>query len=289
MPWTHETPPLLAFNVVMLLLSMVAVTLRFVCRGYMLRVLGLSDFFILLSPIFALANVCIMGIVASSGLGLPKPLSELTSDQKEFFLKMLYISRLVVNLSIVLTKMSVLLLFLDIFLTAWPRRATYALIVLTALFGIWVAVTNIFLCIPIDSYWKSELPNHRRKILGEGKPVADAVISFVLDMAIFCLPLPVVCPMTLPSRQKAWLYFSFALGFLVCVASAIRIAFVITRATGDPSSGLGIPYWMAIEINVPIVVACIPTLRLLVIKICPRLLETAERANKTTSHCLDSP
>lgn len=40
---------LFAFSVVMLLLSTVAVTLRFVCRGYILRVLGLSELFMLLT------------------------------------------------------------------------------------------------------------------------------------------------------------------------------------------------------------------------------------------------
>ena len=121
---------------------------------------------------------------------------------------------MVVNLSVALTKIAVLLLFLDIFLTAWPRRATYILIALTSLFGVWAAVTNIFLCIPIEDFWKPDLPNRRCFGIRKGKPLADATGSFVLDVAIFCLPLPVVWPLTLPRRQKAWLYFVFALGSL---------------------------------------------------------------------------
>jgi hypothetical protein len=121
---------------------------------------------------------------------------------------------LVVNLSLVLTKIAVLLLFLDIFPTAWPRRATYILITLTSLFGVWAVVTNIFLCIPIDSFWKPDLPDRKCFGIRKEKPLADAAGSFILDAAIFCLPLPVVRPLTLPWRQKAWLYFVFALGFL---------------------------------------------------------------------------
>jgi hypothetical protein len=33
-------------------------------------------------------------------------------------------------------------------------------------------------------------------------------------------------------------------------------------------------YWYTIEINVPIVIACIPTIKPLVAKVCPRLLES---------------
>ena len=40
---------LFAYSIMMLLLSTVAVTLRFVCRGYILRVLGLSELFMLLT------------------------------------------------------------------------------------------------------------------------------------------------------------------------------------------------------------------------------------------------
>jgi hypothetical protein len=40
---------LFPFSVLMLLLSTIAVTLRFVCRGYILRVLGLSELFMLLT------------------------------------------------------------------------------------------------------------------------------------------------------------------------------------------------------------------------------------------------
>jgi hypothetical protein len=35
-----------------------------------------------------------------------------------------------------------------------------------------------------------------------------------------------------------------------------------------------ITYWTVIEINVPIIIACIPTFRPLVVKFCPQLLET---------------
>jgi len=113
----------------------------------------------------------------------------------------------------VLTKLSVLLLFLDILLTAWPRKATCVLLTLTAIFGIWIFLTHILACIPIVAFWKQNIPD-RRCIGRPGKWLADAVVNLVLDVAIFCLPLPVVWPMTLPSRQKMWLYFCLALGLM---------------------------------------------------------------------------
>ena len=47
MGWTGEGSSLFAFSAGMLLFATLAVALRFVCRGYILRVLGLSDLCIL--------------------------------------------------------------------------------------------------------------------------------------------------------------------------------------------------------------------------------------------------
>lgn len=49
MAWTGEGPSLFAFSARMLLFATLAVALRFVCRGYILRVLGLSDLCMLLT------------------------------------------------------------------------------------------------------------------------------------------------------------------------------------------------------------------------------------------------
>lgn len=37
-------------------------------------------------------------------------------------------------------------------------------------------------------------------------------------------------------------------------------------------------YWFITEMNVPIVIACIPTIKPLVAKVCPRLLEPGTRS-----------
>jgi hypothetical protein len=101
---------------------------------------------------------------------------------------------------------------LDIFTIGWPRKATYAVIVLVTLFGLWLVLSNILTCIPVESFWNEDLSD--RRCLAPQKWHADAAVNFVLDVLAFCLPLPVVWPMSLPRRQKLWLSIVFALGFL---------------------------------------------------------------------------
>ena len=47
MAWTEQGRSIFAFTVVLSVLSMAAVALRFVCRGRVLHVLGLTDWFLL--------------------------------------------------------------------------------------------------------------------------------------------------------------------------------------------------------------------------------------------------
>jgi hypothetical protein len=46
------------------------------------------------------------------------------------------------------------------------------------------------------------------------KSFVDAGLNLALDLTIFCLPIPVIKSLALRPRQKLWLYFVFALGFL---------------------------------------------------------------------------
>jgi hypothetical protein len=60
----------------------------------------------------------------------------------------------------------------------------------------------------------------------------------------------------------------------VCFASGIRLAF-IAGSGSTPKPGIALAYWLTAEINTSIVIACIPTLRPLAVRLCPRLLMAA--------------
>ena len=122
---------------------------------------------------------------------------------------------IVTNTSIALTKLSVLLLLLDVLVIFWFRKATYVVIVMVACYLLWVAVTDIVPCIPIRSFWDLSIPEADRLCIPQRqKMLADTTINAALDVAIFCLPLPLLRTLTLPWRQKLWLCFVFTLGIL---------------------------------------------------------------------------
>lgn len=125
----------------------------------------------------------------------------------------MFASFLIGGTSLVLTKISILLLFVDIFVMNMMRRTAFVVITAVTLYGLWLVFSNIFFCIPVQSFWDLTIPN-RRCINGPVKWYTDAGLNLALDLIIFFLPLPIVKSLTLPWRQKLWLYFVFALGFL---------------------------------------------------------------------------
>lgn len=125
----------------------------------------------------------------------------------------MYVAMILSSLSLIMTKISVLLLFLDIFLVTWVRKATYIVMGMVILYGLWLVTSTVVHCIPVYSFWDIFLPD-RKCFNFSAKWTADAAVNFTLEMLIFCLPLPVLGSLTLPLRQKLWVCVAFSLGIL---------------------------------------------------------------------------
>ncbi|KXX73264.1 hypothetical protein MMYC01_209387 [Madurella mycetomatis] len=276
MEWADSGTRLLAWAIVMLVLAVVAVALRLASRGCILHVLGLTDCFIVLTLLFSVINTVSIGFHVAYGLG--HHVVDLTWEEIGTFFKVLYGSIIVNNLGVYLAKISVLLLFLDIFIVSWVRRATYVVIVLATLCCLWTTLSNIFFCIPIRKFWDFTLAADpdRKCIATPMKYYVDGSLNLALDFVMLFMPLPVIWHMNIPFGHKLWLYSVFVLGFSVCLISVARIYFVYDSLnTNDPTlSGLHIITWSMLEINLSIIIACIPTLKPLAAKLWPRLFTT---------------
>jgi hypothetical protein len=211
MQWSTRGAHLFAFTVVMAALSTVAVTLRFFSRGRILHVLGPTDWFLAVTLLFSIVNTA--SVVGHVAHGLGWPLSELSVEERRESLKIQYFAIIINNLSLVFTKISVALLFLDVFLVTSIRKATYVVLIAVILHGIYVTLTNIFFCTPINDYWDKPFNPANNCIDPRTKFRIDNALNIVFNFVMLFLPVPAIWPMTLPWRQKLWLFFLFMLGF----------------------------------------------------------------------------
>jgi hypothetical protein len=169
------------------------------------------------------------------------------------------------------------------------RRASWLILILINLAGTVLTLLNIFQCRPIEAAFnQTNPPGKCIPLLTEF--ICSAPINIVTDLAILALPLPVLTGMRLPPRQKIILIITFALGIFVTVVDVVRIYYLqkaINDAPSTPSSDPEASFgdspefawnaslallWSAVEVNVGIACACIPTLKPLIIRILPSML-----------------
>ncbi|KAL3463056.1 hypothetical protein BJX64DRAFT_287791 [Aspergillus heterothallicus] len=250
--------------------STIVVSLRLYTRIRVVYAPGWDDLFLLLS---LLADYAFFGIlIVEHTHGLGKPQVTLTQSTYHNQLKMLWISVPVYNLTLNLTKISMVLLYMRLFSTRTYRVLLWILLLLIVCSGLWMFIGTLLICIPVQAFWDQSIPHTclSREVVW----FLNAALQIAGDLILVVVPMPQLMKLRIPSRQKACLMFIFALGFFVCATSAVRLhtLVLLTRAT-DYSRWNGIvAVWSFVECNVAIVCASLPTFRQLIIQKFPRIL-----------------
>ncbi|KAE8382843.1 hypothetical protein BDV26DRAFT_210309 [Aspergillus bertholletiae] len=256
-------------TVTFLAASVVAVVLRLYTRLYFVRTAGWDD----LVMVFALlAEIgCFICIMIEVRHGLGHSMESLSLETVESQLKALWVSVPLYNLSLNLTKASMVLLYLRLF----PIK-TYQIILLTVLgfvivSGLWMVFASFFNCVPVRGSWDTASPHNciPRRVLWS----LNAALQILSDIVIVVLPMPLLAKLQLPRKQKIALIVVFALGTFVCAVSIVRLAALVEmiRSTDRTKYNAAVANWSFIEASVAIICACLPTLRPIMVHICPRL------------------
>ncbi|OBW64038.1 MAG: DUF1604 domain protein [Aureobasidium pullulans] len=110
-------------------------------------------------------------------------------------------------------------------------------------------------CQPIAKQWDPSIPGKCLNAL----PVYFALggTSLGWDLIIIVLPFPILRRLQLDFHRKVALFAVFSLGFFVTIVQAVRLTSIARLATYTDSKGS--IQWSAVEINLGVVVACVPT------------------------------
>ncbi|KAM7196537.1 Major facilitator superfamily domain containing protein [Naviculisporaceae sp. PSN 640] len=202
-----------------------------------------------------------------------------------------YIFSVLYNPALMATKTSILIFYLRLSRNTNKilRMASWVVLAIVNIAGTILTFMNIFQCQPIEAAWDLRVkPIKCIPLLTEF--ICSAPVNVVTDLAILALPLPVLTGMRLPPKQKTILIITFAVGIFVTIVDVVRIYYlqqainiIPTGASNDPSAifgqSAGFPWnaslslmWSAVEVNVGITCACVPTLKPLIIKILPAMI-----------------
>ncbi|KAH8589652.1 hypothetical protein B0O99DRAFT_692381 [Bisporella sp. PMI_857] len=284
------------------ILACVFFAARIISRFGIVKRPGWDDYTIILAWILAFGMSTAIAFGASKGLGLHKE-----SIQTSWVYPLLvsrYVAVVLFHPTLMVTKSSILLLYLSIahYPQKFLRIGSYVTLAIVLVGGSVLTFITAFQCSPVQAAYNLTIQNSRC-IAIETINLASVPVNIATDLAILILPIPVLTTLPLPMRRKTILILSFVLGVIfVIVVDVARIYYVQLAissmgqlvSTGPSIHSLEYFYdgslallWSAVEVNVAIVCACVPTLKPLVKRWMPKARE--KRAHGDTVNILRPP
>ncbi|SPO02589.1 related to integral membrane protein PTH11 [Cephalotrichum gorgonifer] len=247
----------------------VVVLFRLVYRLWMRLGWEMDDWFTLILILLGVPQTIIIahGIIP---VGLGKDVWTLPFDTITKFGYFFYIMEVCYFAEIALLKTIFLFLYLHIFVGVTTRRVLWATLILNGLFGVAFILAGIFQCRPISYFWTKWDGEHEGSCVNNNALAwANAIISIMFDVWILAIPISQLRKMQMHWKRKVAVGIMFAVGAFVTIVSVLRLQSIVhfTMDQDNPTwENAAITKWSAIEVNVGLICACMPTIRMALVK-----------------------
>jgi hypothetical protein len=229
----HESfgDSLVAAAVSTTVISSVLVGLRFITRAGIVHAVGRSDWVILAALLFSIAHSAgtieqvrmgslgrhawtVSPEVAARGLQVSGPKVKLMNASLTPNHKVAYFTILAYIVSLVLIKISILLLYLRILGTVFLHRAVHAAFAIVIILGLYSLITNILVCVPIEAAWNPVSHPDAWCWPSEARWWPNITIHLFTELMILVIPMPFLFSLNIPWKRRVGVILLFALGFL---------------------------------------------------------------------------
>ncbi|KAJ8113025.1 hypothetical protein OPT61_g4751 [Boeremia exigua] len=245
--------------------------------------LGWDDYTIILTLLAGVPSVILVDRAALPN-GLGKDVWTVPFGQITTFVRWLYVLEVLYFFHITLLKLTLLFFFLRIFPKRIIRNLLKGTIVFTILYGLAYVIVAIFQCQPISHYWTNWDKEHNdgHCININALAWSNAIISIVLDVWMLVLPLYEVFKLQLSWRKKISVAIMFLVGTFVTIVSCLRLQSLVSfAASSNPTwDQVQVVNWSNIEINVGIICACLPTIRVMIVRCFPSIMGTTKGSSQ---------
>ncbi|ORY65087.1 L-fucose permease [Pseudomassariella vexata] len=282
-------PAVFAVTTATLVLASVFVAARLYTRLGIVRNISWDDYFIVLAWFLAFGLSFTIDLGATKGLGRYD--ADIVADDWNDLRRCEYVFSIIYNPALMATKTSILIFYLRLSRNTQQvlRFASWVVLGVVNVAGTVLTLLNIFQCRPVQAAF-DRYSGDANCIPLLTEFICSAPVNIVTDLAILALPLPVLTGMRIPYRQKIILVLTFTLGIFVTIVDVVRIYYLqqaITAVSPGVSNNLEATFgdqanfawnaslslmWSAVEVNVGIACACIPTLKPLFVRILPAMI-----------------
>lgn len=297
----------LGVTVAMLVLATVFVAARFFTRVRIVRSVKQDDWWILAAWVCAVGFSIAICVGVADGLGMHW--TDVQSGHRENFRRAQYAYSILYNPCLMLTKTSIIAFYLSVMskdadpVFKWCDWLTLAVVNIA---GLALTCLNIFQCRPIAAGYTYPTPNNAHCTDIVTLYLSSAPVNIITDLALLLLPMPILTGLRLPRKQKIILICTFSAGIFVVVVDIVRIAYLqnasadrlTNQHTGegerriidnsDFSWDASLSFmWSAIEVNIGIVCACVPSLKALFLKFAPNFIKDDNDSQTSPGFSID--
>ncbi|RMY79527.1 hypothetical protein D0864_09078 [Hortaea werneckii] len=171
----------------------------------------------------------------------------------------------------------------DLYLTALPIVKISCWVTMAACFcyGVAFLLVSVFQCRPLSyawHHWDGEHSGTCNNINAQGW--TSAAFNVILDVIVIALPLPLLAKLQLNKRKKFLVILMFSVGFVVTIISILRLQVLVQfgNTTNFTYHYKSVGYWSTAELDLAVICACMPAIRLLIKWAMPRLVGDTTRA-----------
>ncbi|KAG9249792.1 CFEM domain-containing protein [Emericellopsis atlantica] len=263
-------------TIAMVTMSAVFFSIRFFYKIFLRIGFGLDDYLILASFLVTIPSAYIT-LAGTTKHGLGRDIWTVSHENINTMLKYFYSSVSLYFLEAGLIKLSFIAFYVRIFPRKPTQRLLWGTFWFTAVWTLVYIIVGIFQCRPIRYFWLQWDGLHEGKCInGNRLAWSHAAINITLDLWMLAIPLWELRSLQLHWKKKVGVAIMFCVGTFVTVVSIMRLkSLVHFAATINATWEIhGISFWSTIEVCVGIACACLPSVRLLLVKLFPVLSGT---------------
>ncbi|KAK0732486.1 hypothetical protein B0T21DRAFT_412658 [Apiosordaria backusii] len=270
--------------------AIIFVALRFYTSRSILRVIHKDDWLILIALVLSIIYSATLIAMTKFGLGYHiRYLIRFENwESKPMLLLAGFPAAITSNLSVLFIKASILVFYLRFSTTRPFNHVIYVMLVIVVIAYSLAAFGTLFGCRPMAAFWDRHVKD--RKCISKDAWYGWLIIlNCVTDFILLVLPLWLLAPLKIGFSQKAAIAAILGTGGFVVGISVFRVVVVSQGWNNrDFTYRFAINYiWSVIETNVAIICASAPTLRALVGRYVPSLLQlSAQRRDPLTLYTI---
>ncbi|KAH7035914.1 uncharacterized protein B0I36DRAFT_382528 [Microdochium trichocladiopsis] len=271
---------------VLMIIAVVFVLVRVVYKQFLTQMgLGADDWSMIATVLVCVPSAVFNVRLAEFGIG--KDIWTLTPDQITNFSFTFWIVTLLYFTEVAMLKISILFFYLRIFPDKSVRRMLWGTLVVVVLFGVSFVLAAALQCLPVSYNWTGWKDPAKKAQCKDTSVIAwsNAAISIALDLWMLYLPLSQISSLNLHWKKKLGVAAMVVVGTFVTVISIVRLASLVQfRGSSNATFDYwGVSVWSTVEITVGIMCACMPSMRVILVRFWPRIFGSSSYASRNKS------